>query len=112
MCSNHSIQRTIERAGLSKKAAIRMIENAWIKGRDSQEFGRREREYLQGKETKGRRMLIYAGYCFLFDEDSVCITMYAVPVWFGKKQYQGKMEIKNPRRYYRRYSEHIEDYAV
>lgn len=112
MYSYHSMKRTIERAGLNKKAAIRMIENAWAKGKDSQEFGKREREYLQRKETEGRKMLIYAGYCFLFDEDSVCITMYAVPVWFGKKQFQGKIEIKNPRKYYRKYSDFEEDYAV
>ena len=112
MYSYHSIQRTVERAGLNKKAAIRMIENDWIKGKDSQEFGKREREYLKRKETEGRRILIYSGYCFLFDEDSVCITMYAVPVWFGKNQYKGKERIRNPRKFYRKYADHIDKNVV
>ena len=112
MCSNHSIERTVERAGLNRRAAIRMIENARIKGKASQEFGRCEREYLQRKESEGRRLVIYAGYCFLFDEDNVCITMFAVPVWFGKKQYRGKTEIRKPKKYRKMYSEDIECYAV
>ena len=112
MYSYHSIERTVERAGLNRKAAVRLIENARIKGKKSWEFGRCEREYLQKKEGENRQMVIYAGYCFLFDEQDVCITMYSVPVWFGKSKYQGKEKLRNPRKYCRRYSNHVEDYAV
>ena len=112
MYSYHSMKRTVERAGLNKRAAIRMIENARTKGQSSSEFGRCEREYLQRKEKEGHKALIYAGYCFLFDDQDVCITMYGVPVWFGKKQYRGKTEIRNPKKYRKMYYEDIEYYAV
>lgn len=115
MYTNHSIERTVERTGLNRKAAIRMIENARIKGHEAREFGRMEREFLERKSSGGRRILIYAGYCFFFDDQDVCITMFGVPEWFGKTQFQGKKKIRNPKRYYRRYIENktdFNDYAV
>ncbi len=112
MYTHHSLKRTTERAGVNRKAAVRMIENARTRGKESSNFGNCERKYLQGKETEGRRTVIYAGYCFVFNAQDVCITMYSVPVWFGKTQHQGKKQIRNPRKYYRNYSENIEDYAV
>ncbi len=112
MYTLHSIERTTQRAGLNRRAAVRMIENARVKGLDSRGYGRDEKEYLTVRELNGGRSVVYAGYCFIFDDEDVCITMYSVPVWFGKRHYQGKERIRNPRKYVRRYAEHIEDYAV
>lgn len=91
-----------------------MIENARVKGRESNSFGRQEREFFERKETDGKRILIYAGYCFLFNDQDVCITMYGVPKWFEKTHYQGKKMIRNPRRYYKKYPDIADyyDYAV
>ena len=112
MYTYHSVIRTSKTAGLNKNAAVRMIENARVKGKRSCEFGSNERKYLQRKESKGNKPVIYAGYCFVFNAQDVCITMYNVPSWFGKAQYQAKRQIRDPRKYYRRYAEHIEDFAV
>lgn len=111
MYTYHSIERTVERAGLNRKAAIRMIENARVKGREANSFGRPEREYIEKKKTEGTRVIIYAGYCFFFNDQDVCITMYSVPIWFGKKHYNGKIEIRNPKRYYRKYMLNAENCA-
>ena len=111
MYTYHSIERTVERAGLNRKAAIRMIENARTKGKEARDFGKPEREFLEKKTANGRKVLIYAGYCFFFDDQEVCITMFSVPAWFGKTMFQGKKQIRKPRRYYRRYAENIADYG-
>ena len=99
MYTYHSIERTSQRAGLNKKSAIRMIENARIKGLSSSCFGGDEKEYLQKKKPEGGRSVVYAGYCFIFNDNDLCITMFSVPIWFGKRRYAGKKRLKNPRKY-------------
>ena len=111
MYTYHSVERTSERTGLNKKAAVRMLERAQIKGKKPSEFAKKEREYLQHKEYDGQKVLIYAGYCFVFNSQAVCVTMFPVPEWFGKNCFQGKNQIRKPRRYFRRYSLNVDDYA-
>lgn len=100
----HSICRTEERANLSKGAAMKMIERASKKGRMASEFALDERRYLQSKENEGRYACYYSGYCFIFTKGHICITMFPVPKWFGKRgKYNGKILIREPKKYLRIY---------
>lgn len=110
MYTYHSVKRTTKRAKLNRTAAVRMIERAWNKGKRPGDFGRKEREYLQHKEYDGQKVVVYAGYCFVFNAQDVCVTMFGVPDWFEKNCFQGKAQIRNPRKYYRRYSTNSDDY--
>ena len=112
MYTYHSIVRTSQRAGLNRKSATRMIENARVRGLGSSYFGGDEKEYLQRKMPEGGRSVVYAGYCFIFNDSDLCITMFSVPVWFGKRKYDGKKRLRKPRKYILKYSDYIEDYAV
>ncbi len=104
MHTNQSIERTTERAGLNRKSASRMIENARLKGKEAKEFAKPERRYLENKESEDKKALIYAGYCFIFNKEGLCITMFDVPTWFGKTMFKGKEQIQDPKIFYKKYA--------
>ena len=100
--TNHSIIRTEERAHKNEGSARRMINLAKERGLSAREFPSKERKYLEAKEICNRKAVYYSGYCFVFSEDYNCITMFAVPKWFGKKtNYWGKERIKHIKKYVR-----------
>ena len=101
----HSLVRAKERLGLKAEAAEREIRRAFTEGLDASEFNSREKEYLIGKEIYGAAAKVYRGSCYIFSEEGVCITVYKVPAWFGRRQFfDGKKKIRNPKDYYRHYS--------
>ena len=96
----HSILRTHERAGLNVDSAVRMIQNAKVRGKNAVDFPARERRYLLERSREGSYAKYYAGYCFIFNMEHACITMFLAPAWFGKKaKYCGKEVIRNNKRY-------------
>lgn len=100
--TNHSIIRTEERAHKNEKSAKRMINLAKERGMSASEFPSRERKYLESKEICGRRAVFYTGYCFIFENDYNCITMFPVPKWFDKKtNYLNKERIRHIKKYVR-----------
>ena len=101
MLTNHSLERTQERAGYNARTSARLISNALERGKEADNFGLREREYLLTKTAHGRRAVIYNSFCFIFAADNYCITMHSLPKWFGKTLYDGKHKIRNARKYMR-----------
>ena len=98
----HAIQRTQERTGFNASTSERFIANAIERGQNAGAFPAKERAYLHRQETKqGCRTVVYNGFCFIINDDCCCVTMYRVPNWFGKGQYDGKQAIRNARRYAR-----------
>lgn len=98
----HSIVRTEERARMNQASAIRMISRAKARGQESGCFPAKERKYLEVKELYGMHALYYTGFCFIFNEEYKCVTMFPVPIWFGKKiNYRGKEQIRSPKKYSR-----------
>ena len=60
-------------------------------------------------ETEGKTVLYHAGYCFVLGDDFICITMFPVPKWFGKKtKHCGKTYVRRPKKYFKMLGE---DYA-
>lgn len=114
--TNHSIIRTEKRAHKNEKSAIRMIILAKERGLHADKFSSKERNYLERKEENGKHALYYAGYCFVFNEEFSCITMFPVPKWFGKKtNYQGKQQIRHAKKYFRNnpdYHNQLERYCM
>ena len=105
----HSILRTAERANLNQQSAIRMIERAKECGKKSEQFPADERNYMKRLETEGKTVLYHAGYCFVLGDDFICITMFPVPKWFGKKtKHCGKTYVRRPKKYFKMLGE---DYA-
>lgn len=104
MNSLHAEMRIKERAGFGVDTAEKMSERAWNYGKIYIEYSGREREYLKGKSINNSIAVCYGGYIYIFTIAGLCITMYQVPSWFGKKDYyECKKIVRNPKKYYTRY---------
>ena len=85
MTTYHAVKRAQERAGMSIGKAERFVRNAVKRGLGADSFKSIEYEYLKSYDNAdGCRALAYNSYCFVVSSDDVCITMFALPDWFGK----------------------------
>ncbi len=84
----HSINRAKERAGLNRKKAEKMMELARSRGIGFEDCKwSLDRMFLINRTNEVAVALAYNGYCFIFNRDTAdCITMYALPKYFGKKK--------------------------
>ena len=100
--SYHSIDRAIERLDTNEKTATKNISLALERGKDATQFTSKERAYLERVAKGNASAIAYNNYCYILNENGFCITMFALPEWFGKKRhYDGKKEIRNLRSYTR-----------
>lgn len=102
----HSMERIKERAGMKNSEEMaRYITSAVTKGKPAEEYTSAERKYLEkvSQKESNRKAVTYDGKCFIFTADkTICITMFPLPAWFGKKKhYDGKTKIRHPYRYIR-----------
>lgn len=99
--TQHSIERMKERLGVNARKAEKRISDAICRGTGAESFSAKERAYLTGKECRGCTAKVYDGYCYIVGENDVCVTLYRLPSWFGKKKhYDGKEKIRNYKKYY------------
>ncbi len=102
--SYHAARRARERLGLKAKSAERETVKAFTDGLTAEDLTSRERDYLVRKGLHGCSPRVYNGSCYIFSENMVCVTVYKLPAWFGKRQFfDGKTKIRNPKNYYRHY---------
>jgi len=105
MTAYHALQRTSKRTGFNTRASGRFIANAIERGKNAEAFASKEREYLRKREAEqGCETVVYNDYCFIIGDGGYCVTMFRVPKWFGKKQYDGKREIRDVKKYARLYN--------
>ena len=104
----HSLERAHERLGLSEEQAIRFTENAFYRGKSSDQMPKAERLYMESKEVEfGIKSMYYNGVVLIFTTEGRCVTMYLAPQWFGKKRYyEGKKCIRDAKKY-QRYSARV-----
>ena len=93
MTTYHAVQRTQERAGMSTGKAERFVRNAVKRGLGVDSFKSIEHEYLKSYDTEdGCRAVVYNSYCFVISGEDNCITMFALPDWFGKNNKNKKKQ--------------------
>ena len=104
MTTTHSLIRAKERQGYNAKTAEHVIRLAMERGKrvDAYRDGR-EKEWLAMRLSEGYDAVIYNGYCYIL-KDNLCITLYEVPEWFGKRdRYVGRERIRNIAKYQKKY---------
>ena len=102
--SYHSIERAKERIGYNKKSAEKQIDRAISRGKTAEEYTSWEREYLLGECGKETTAIAYNNFCYIISNTGICITLYPLPSWFGKKKhFNGKEKIRNMKSYARNY---------
>jgi hypothetical protein len=100
MTTIHSIERAKERIGLNEKKAAKQIALALERGKEAKEFRSMERSFLEGECKYGNTAIAYNNFCYIFSAEGVCVTLYPLPVWFGKKkQFNGKEKVRKPKKY-------------
>lgn len=98
--SIHSLNRAKQRAGLNEKVAERQIARAMRDGKCADAFTSWEKSYLEKEGYDDCTAIAYAGYCYIVNSKGFCVTMYPLPVWFGKKKrFDGKEKIRNAKTY-------------
>ena len=100
----HSLDRAKERVGVKGKQAEKRIRLAMERGKSSEYFSAKEKRYLENESSEGQTAVAYNDFCYIISDSGVCITMYPLPGWFGKKMhYAGKEKIRNMKKYSRNY---------
>ena len=102
IASYHSLVRAKKRLGYNEKNAIKQINRALERGKTADDFTSWEREYLRNEGSETTYAVAYNNFCYIIGSDGVCVTMYALPAWFGKKKhFNGKEKIRNVKAYSR-----------
>lgn len=104
MVSVHSVERAKERLGYNQKYAVNFMERAFSRGLTAENCERKnEKRWLAKQAGKGYYAIAYNGSCLIVSPDRACVTIYPLPVWFGKKKRydRNKELIRNHNRYNR-----------
>ena len=77
---------------------------------DPGELASWERNFLLGKTHGNCSAVAYINYCYIMSDTGVCVTVYELPRWFGrKKHFDGKARIRDYRKYMKNYADAYED---
>lgn len=99
--TQHSFDRSKERQKIkNRRTAERNISLAIQRGKRADDYSSWERDYLR-KEARGKcAALVYNNSCYIISEDGVCVTLFRLPRWFGKKKhFDGKERIRSYKKY-------------
>jgi hypothetical protein len=95
-----SLEQLKNQTGINRKKATTYIKKAIQRGKGAESFTSWERRYLKDGVSNGYRAVAYDGYCYIISSDGVCVTLYPLPRWFGKKKrFDGKEKIRNVKKY-------------
>ncbi|MGN1019216.1 MAG: hypothetical protein ACI4O7_02480 [Aristaeellaceae bacterium] len=105
--SRHGFVRTMERTGATDRQALRMIRNAWERGKRAEQLPYpQQRSYVARYDSMlldGRTNLrVYGNYLFIFTAGGRLITMHQLPQTFSRKRvYDGKTRVRDVKKYSR-----------
>lgn len=94
----HSVSRSMERMGLSKRDAERNIRKAMMIGRRAMEYTGRARKYLDKVVVGDAYAIVYEGFCYVIATYSGnCITTFRLPEWWKYEEQKRKAQTKYTR---------------
>lgn len=98
----HSLERAMERIGFNEKTADKQFRFAMERRKTCEDFTSWEQKYLAKEAYVGCGAFEYDGYCYIVNELGLCVTIYQLPAWFGKKKHFNMIErIRNMKSYAR-----------
>ena len=101
----HGTNRSKERCGFKNRKTIsKNVELAFQSGKRAEYFASWERRYLINEVYDNCYAVAYNGFCYIFNQEDCCVTMYELPTWFGKKKcFRGKERIRNCKKFSNHY---------
>lgn len=110
IASIHSIEKAKERAGLCEKRAHKSIELALERGKSADSFSSREHKYLERLSRDGCTAIAFNGFCFIVGKNGRCVTLFPLPIWFGKKKnFDGKEKVRNVKKYSKSHDSYVNE---
>ena len=99
----HGVSRAKERCNLKNvRSTEKNVALAIQRGKRAEDCTSWERAYLSKEAYDGCTAIAYNNFCYIFNADDVCVTIHALPSWFGKKKhFDGKERIRNFKQYCR-----------
>lgn len=99
----HGASRAKERCNVKNiRSAEKQVSLALQRGKGYEYFTSWERSYLQNEARDDCTAVAYNNFCYIVNADGVCVTLYPLPIWFGKKKhFDGKERIRNYKQYCR-----------
>lgn len=106
----HGARRAKERHNLKNWRSVeKNVQLAIRRGKRAEDCTSWEREFLSTIARDDCTAIAYNNFCYIFSADGACVTLYPLPVWFGKKKaFNGKERIRN----YRSYCRHNTDFFM
>ncbi len=103
----HGTRRAKERQNLKNQRSVeKNVQLAIQRGKRAEDCTSWEHAFLSVEAKNNCTAVAYNNFCYIISPDCVCITMYPLPAWFGKKKaFNGKERIRNYRRYSRLYTD-------
>lgn len=98
----HSHQRAKERLhSKNLRKSQRQVLNALERGKRAKDFRTSwERRFLELASRDACYAVAYNQCCYIFSDKNICVTVYKLPAWFGKrKPCDGKEVIRNTKKY-------------
>ena len=97
----HGVDRAKERCNIKNvRSAEKNVTLAIQRGKRAQDCASWERSYLQKEGYNNCNAIAYNNFCYIVNAENVCVTIYPLPTWFGKKKhFNGKERIRNYKQY-------------
>lgn len=99
--THHSIERVMERRSIKNvRTAEKNIARAIQNGKRAENFTSLEHTFLSKEGRDNCTAIAYNGFCYIVNKNGACVTVYPLPVWFGRRQhFRGKEPIRDFRKY-------------
>ena len=99
----HGVSRVKELCNVKNvRSAEKNVTLAVQRGKRAKDCTSWEREYLSKEAYDNCIAIAYNNFCYIINTDGICVTLYPLPAWFGKKKhFDGKERIRNYKQYCR-----------
>ena len=110
----HGVCRAKDRCNVKNiRSAEKNVALAIQRGKRAEDLTSWEREYLSKEAHDDCTAIAYNNFCYIVNPAGVCVTLYPLPSWFGKKKhFDGKERIRNYKKYCRNNSRFRESCAA
>lgn len=99
----HGVSRAKERRKVKNvRSAEKNVTMAIQRGKRAEDCTSWERAYLSNEAYDNCVAIAYNNFCYIVNTAGVCVTLYPLPIWFGKKKhFNGKERIRDYKQYCR-----------
>lgn len=110
----HGANRLKERCKVKNNRSVeKNVTRALQRGKHAADCTSWEKVFLLKECHSDCTAIAYNGFCYVFNSNNVCVTLYPLPSWFGKKKhFNGKERIRKFKKYCRAHTPYNDRLAL